>query len=218
MRALATALTTALAVAACHVPGDHIAAQSPSRPATTEPDVSTNGRHSGIRAEGASRPSDRARLAQLKTKFIFESDQIYGGGTYTHRNQTAENSFRRSYLAAPVSSSGSIHLLSFYSGDDWIFHDHVVVRVGEAVYTSDAIPSYAKENARSNVAGLVFEVVAFTDHRDNGILEAIARDPRQVVRVRFAGRFSEDIVLSRRDKIALAESVELAELLRKVAN
>lgn len=148
---------------------------------------------------------------------MFKPDEIEGGGWYGHVNQTTENSWNRNYLDAPVNATGRVYLRSNFYGDTWIFHEKLVVRVGETRLESGVIPGYSDQNHRTNSGGSVWETLHFTLVSDGGIMDAIAAAPEATVRVRFQGDENyHDIVLSSRDKRAIAESVEFGNVLRRL--
>jgi hypothetical protein len=153
-------------------------------------------------------------LAALKKRFVFNPDKIRGGGAYVPRSQTADNSFDRSYLGAEVLDGGDVALKSHYTGEDWIFHTRVLARVGSQVIETADVPTYDALNNRYNGSGVVWEVILFTNGRDNGLLEAIATHPNDTIRVRMIGESMKEFILSARDKNAIRDSYELAQLLR----
>lgn len=169
---------------------------------------------SGRRADSVTAHRNR-RLEALKRRFVFKRDEIEGSGWYTHRSQTVDNSWNRTYLKVHVSEHGHAYLASEYTGDDWIFHERVVVRIADRILRSEVIPGYSDLNYRHNSGGTVWETLHFTGGKDNGIMAAIAEAGGQAIRVRLEGdQYSKDFVLSARDQRAIQEGVELGRLLR----
>lgn len=155
-----------------------------------------------------------AKFTKLRQGFAFHADSIEGGGWYTARVQLPINSYDRSFLVVHVAWDGRTYLASQYTGDDWIFHDHIVVRIGEQVLRSVPIPSYSDQNDRTNGSGSVWEILSMTGGEDNGILAAIAAAGDEVIRVRFEGdQRAKDIVLTKRDRDAIRAGVQLGALL-----
>jgi hypothetical protein len=157
-------------------------------------------------------------LKSLKRSFRFAADSIEGGGWYSHRNQTVDNSWNRTYLAVNVADDGRSYLISHYTGDNWIFHDKIVVRIGDRILRSAVIPSYSDLNVRNNSGGQVWEYLHFTGGQDNGIMEAIAATAdTPAVRVRFEGdEHLKDIVLSSRDRVAIRDAYRLGSLIKRL--
>lgn len=162
------------------------------------------------------RAADAARLPVLKRRFVFEPDEIRGGGWYTHVNQTPDNSWNRCYLGAPVTSEGQAYLRSRYYGDDWIFHTKVAVRIGDRVMDSREVPSYSELSNYFNSGGSVWETITFVGELDGGILAAIvSSDNATPITVRLeGGQGNRTFKLSDRDRAALKDSYELSRILQ----
>ncbi len=159
----------------------------------------------------------RREFAALRRHFECHTDSIYGTAWFDHENQTVQNSWHRSYLDAPVSGSGYTYLRSHFTGDDWVFHDHIVVRINDVIMESAEVPTYDKDNSQTNSSGTVWESINFTRDRDNGIYLAIALHPESRVHLRFVGRRdSHDEALAERDRRALSESYRLAEAIKAI--
>lgn len=177
-----------------------------------------------LRAAQEQRTADSAaavaRIMELRPSFRFSPDSIEGGGWYAHKNQLVANSWDRTHLAIHVAADGRTYLSSDYTGDNWIFHNHITVRIGDRVLNSETIPSYSDLNVHNNSSGRVWETLHLTAGKDNGIMEAIANAPdTATIRVRFVGdERIKDITLSKRDHIAIREGVELGDHLRKVCS
>ena len=202
---------------------ENISSSSPPERALIAPTVTpvdTAAKRRNDSAFAVSRERDRRELATLKARFIFERDEIHPDkGWYTHRSQTVSNSYNRTYLDAPVNAAGFVYLRSHYYGDDWIFHTKVIVRVGDRALESNEVPSYDPSNETSNSSGSVWETVSFNNRPDGGILDALAQATvRDTVIVRLEGKYAKTFRLSARDKIAIAESVRLAHLIRAFAH
>lgn len=158
--------------------------------------------------------ADKARLAELKTKFNYKYDEFEKKGWYEAKSQVATNTFNSQVLELMVNNAGYAYLQDRYYGDDWLFHTHVEVKIGDAIYKSDDIPSYDENNSSWNSGGSVWESISYTAGRDNGIIKAIAESGDQVVKVRFAGGQSvKDFTLTKRDQQAIKDAYELSNLI-----
>lgn len=197
---------------------------SPSKPvgSTPTPAVVAPPDTAAMRVQREKKTADSAaavaRIRTLQAKFRFSPDSIEGGGWYRPKSESADNSWNRTFLGIWVAANGRTYLESHFYGDSWIFHDHIVVRLGDQVLRSEVIPSYSDLNSRHNSSGSVWETLSFTGGKDNGILNAIAEAPDSMpIRVRLEGddRMRE-FVLAKRDRIAIQEGDELGALLRKV--
>lgn len=156
----------------------------------------------------------RERLAVLKRSFEFDGDAVRGGGWYTHRRFA--NDFGRPMLWVPVEHTGHFYLSSLYRGDSWIFHERVVVRIGDRVIESPSLSRLSANNRTEVLYGGIKEELHFVGS-DGGVLGAIAADSTSKIVVRLEGREKYwDFTLSAGDRRAIRESVELARLLKRV--
>lgn len=156
----------------------------------------------------------RERLAVLKRSFEFDQDAVRGGGWYTHRRFA--NDFGRPMLWVPVEHTGRFYLSSLYRGDSWIFHERVVVRIGDRVVETPSLSRLSENNRTEVLYGGIKEELHFVGN-DGGVLGAIAADSTSKIVVRLEGREKySDFTLSAGDRKAIRESVELARLLKRV--
>jgi len=162
---------------------------------------------------------DKARLADLKTKFDYNYDEFEEKGWYTPKTQIVENTFNKNLLRVHVNNSGYAYLSDQYYGDDWIFHTRIEVKIGDTIYKSSDIPSYDPSHRTDNYGGSVWETISYTGGRDNGIMKAIAESGSSTVKVRFTGGDGvHDFTLAKRDQQAIKDSYELSQLITKVGD
>jgi hypothetical protein len=137
----------------------------------------------------------------------------------------------RKRIEPVIHSSGRIYLRSVFRNTDWIYHDQVVVRIGDRDFESDRIPISDRRNTRRVIQDAEYgrrgsrrteqkryvgETILFTNGADNGIMNAIAADPSKPAELRFVGReLSHAQTMSDDDKNRIAAGVELARLLRE---
>jgi hypothetical protein len=163
--------------------------------------------------------ADKSRLAELKTKFNYTYDEFEKKGWYENKSQVVASTWNKKILRVRVNNSGYAYLEDQYYGDNWIFHTRVEMKIGSAIYKSDDIPSYDPNNATSNSGGSVWETISYTNDRDNGIIEAIAKSGDAPVLVRFAGDHGVfDFTLATRDRQAIKDSYELSTLIRELGD
>ena len=188
--------------------------------------------------------SARATLAQTESKEIdariarlrrsFECINVEGASDFVCSMKDGfVGSGSRKRIEPVVVSSGTIFLRSVYRDRDWIYHDHVIVHVGDREYVSDALPATSpdvtrretrKESSRDRRSGRytedrnISESVRYRGSSDNGILRAIAEAGDAKVTMRLAGGPRVfDKTLSDDEKRLFAEAMELATLLRRRA-
>lgn len=206
------ALFLLLPGAACS-DGGQTAARAPQASAPQE--VDTAARRQQLEQRAADSGAAVARFATLRKQFTFRPDEIEGGGWYTARSQTVDNSWNRTYLGIHVARDGRTYLSSHYYGENWIFHEYIIVRIGDKVLRSVPIPSYDNSNVRHNSGGSVWETLHMSGDQDAGILAALVRAPEEtVILVRLGGdQFHRDFTLTKRDRAAIREGVEMGRLL-----
>jgi hypothetical protein len=174
--------------------------------------------------------SPAARIEQLATLFDYEADGTTGEGWYRVKDPIAGTMVRKR-IEPVIHSSGRIYLRSIFRNTDWIYHDQIVVHVGDRDYESDRIPIADRRNTRRVLQEAEYErrgnqrtehkryigeTILFTNGADNGIMNAIAADPSRPAELRFVGRdLIHTQIMSDDDKRRVAAGVELARLLRE---
>jgi hypothetical protein len=163
--------------------------------------------------------ADKKQLADLKTKFDYKYDEFKNIGWYQAKTQAVDSTWDEKMLKVHVNNTGYLYLSDQYYGDDWIFHTRIEVKIGEAIYRSEDIPTYSPENKQDNSGGSVWETISYTDGKDNGIIHAIAESGDATIRVRFTGeRETRDFTLTKRDRQAIKDGYQLSELLKRVGD
>ena len=173
-----------------------------------------------------------ARIARLRRSFECVDVDALSGFVCSMKDGLV-GSLSRKRIEPVVTSSGTIFLRSVYRDRDWIYHDHVIVRVGDQEFTTDALPATSpdvtrretrresssdRRRGRSDEDRYVSESVRYRGGSDNGILRAIAEARDAKVTLRLAGGPRVfDKTLSNDEKRLFAEAMELAALLRRRA-
>jgi Txe/YoeB family toxin of Txe-Axe toxin-antitoxin module len=159
----------------------------------------------------------KTKIDVLAKNFEYNDDQFEKIGWYTPLVQTATNSWSRKLLGARVNSKGYVYLISQYYADDWLFHTKVQIIIDgdPTVYETADVPTYDEDNKHQN-SDSIWETISYSRDRDNGILKLIAENYDKKIKVRFVGRDTiSDIVLSDKDKKAIKDSYDLAQLLKQ---
>lgn len=173
-----------------------------------------------------------ARIARLRRSFDCVDVQTTSGFVCSMKDGLV-GSLSRKRIEPVVTSGGTIFLRSVYRDRDWIYHDHVIVRVGDQEYVSDALPATSpdvtrretrrqsssdRRRGRYDEDRYVSESVRYRGGSDNGIVRAVAEAGDATVTMRLAGGPRVfDKTLSRDEKRSFAEAMELATLLRRRA-
>jgi hypothetical protein len=170
-----------------------------------------------------------ARIARLKRSFDCTEVQAQQAFVCTMKDGMVGTLVRKR-IEPVVTSNGTITLRSVYRDRDWIYHDHVVVRVGDQEYRTAVLASTSPDVSRRVVRrdarrgssrvrdDYVDETLSYRRDSDNGIVRAIAGAGDLPVTMQLAGgpRHFEK-VLSDDEKRLFREAVELAALLRASA-
>jgi hypothetical protein len=136
----------------------------------------------------------------------------------------------RKRIEPVITSSGTIFLRSVYRDRDWIYHDHVVVRVGDTELRTTPLPATSPNVSRREVRrtsslgsrdrrrvrdDYVDESVSYRGPDGTAVINAIAQAGPAAVTMQLAGgpRTFEK-TLSDDEKRLFAEARELAALLR----
>jgi hypothetical protein len=160
--------------------------------------------------------NDKIALKKVQTSFTYQPDEFNGSGWYSHK-LWGRNMLNRNGLVAHVNKEGYIYLSSNYHAEDWLFHEKIQVKIDDRVIDSEVVPTYDSNHITENSGGSVWEIINFTENRDNGILDAIAENPKADIKVRFVGRqYRKDFTLSKGDKLAIEECKRLADLLSRI--
>ena len=169
-----------------------------------------------------------ARIAQLRRSFDCE---VGGSGVELCLAKDGMlGTLTRKRLEPVVLSTGTIYLRSVYRDRDWIYHDHVVVRIGDqelasepqgansASVTRREVRRNGRDSRGRNYEDYVAETVSYRGRSDGGIVEAIAKSGRAPVHVRFTGGPRQfEKALSDDERKLFAEAWELAALFRERA-
>jgi hypothetical protein len=171
-----------------------------------------------------------ARIARLRRSF--ECVDVEGTSDFVCSMKDGfVGSRSRKRIEPVVTSSGTIFLRSVYRDRDWIYHDRVIVRVGDQEYESAALaatsPDVTRRESRRESSSdrrrgrytedrYISETVRYRGNSDNGIVRAIAEAGDAKVTMRLAGGPRVfDKTLSDDEKRLFAEAMELATLLRQ---
>jgi hypothetical protein len=156
-------------------------------------------------------------LPELLKKFNLEEDKVEGGGWYSHKMN--KNKYK-THIEVPVSTNGYFYLKTNYCGDDWIFHNHLVVNIAGSQFYSSSLESYSDYNVHDNSGGYVYESLHLTAPLQDGyIVNLIAANQDKEITVRFKGdQKTKDITLSKDDKEIILDCFLLSQYLSVTKN
>jgi hypothetical protein len=138
----------------------------------------------------------------------------------------------RKRIEPAITSTGALFLHSVYRDRDWIYHDHVLVQIGDRERRTEAVESTSPQMSRRTVPrtgsslgrgrsrgnerdDFIAETVSYRGEDESAIVQAIGAAGSAPVTMQLAGgpRHFEK-ALSKDEKRLFAEAVELAQLIR----
>ena len=165
--------------------------------------------------DGNSMSFTKEDIDALKDKFIFDE----ASGYYYHKHWNRNFPTRRT-LTADVNKSGYYYLCSNMYGNKRINHRKVTLKMGDEKLTSATIDLRNKKEHRKQAGEgrNKFEVNYYTNYRDNGIFDAIGKNPGPF-EVSFIGTesFTQFEKLTSLDVQALKDCHQLSLVLRAEA-
>ncbi|MEO7966501.1 MAG: hypothetical protein ABIT38_21595 [Gemmatimonadaceae bacterium] len=166
-----------------------------------------------------------ARITHLKQSF--SCTDVPSASTFVCTMKDGiSGSLVRKRIEPVVTGTGTIFLRTVYRDRDWIYHDHVVVHVGDAVISSDVLPASSPNVSRREVRrsgrdrngnrdDYVDEMLSYRNGGDNGIIRSVAESGSSIVTMQLTGGpRSFEKTLSDDEKRLFAEAFELARLLQ----
>lgn len=168
-----------------------------------------------------------ARIAKLKRSF--ECIDVGNDGAFVcSMKDGVMGSLVRKRIEPVVTSSGTLSLRSVYRDRDWIYHDHVVVRVGDTELRTAPQPATSRDVSRREIRrtsslgnrnrgrdDYVSELVSHRGADGDAIIQAIVGAGKSTVTMQLAGGpRSYEKKLSDDEKRLFSEAYELASLLR----
>ncbi|MBS2213003.1 hypothetical protein KEM09_16415 [Carboxylicivirga mesophila] len=157
----------------------------------------------------------QAELEPLMKNFIESSD--YGAKKILiHKRQKPENSYGRTYLRAHLDLDGNFYISSRYTGTDRIYHDQIKVYFSGNEAQSEVVPEDGFNNRHFEDGENQWEVINFKDGKDNGVIDFIAQNANQSIKVQFRGKKYYYIVMEKFDKEAIRDGYEISFVLKEI--
>lgn len=156
-------------------------------------------------------------LLQPMLKNFIESDEYGSEKILIHRRQRPENSYNRTFLRAHLKPSGEFYISSRYHGTQWIHHKQIRVYYRNQEVSSLKIEEDDFNNRRFEDGEFKWEIVTYRDGKDNGVVDFIAKNYDQPLRVQFRGKKYEYIILERFDREAIRDAYEISFLLKEIS-
>ncbi len=157
----------------------------------------------------------QAELEPLMKNFIVSSD--YGEKKILiHKRQKPENSYARTYLRAHLDLEGNFYISSRYTGTERIYHDQIKVYFSGNEALSEVVAEDGFNNRHFEDGEFQWEVINFKDGKDNGVIDFIAQNANQSLKVQFRGKKYYYIVMEKFDKEAIRDGYEISFVLKEI--
>ncbi len=156
-----------------------------------------------------------AELKPLMKNFII-SDEYGGKKVLIHKRQKPENSYARTYLRAHLNLDGDFYISSRYNGTDRIYHDQIKVYFSGNSVTSEEVAEDGFNNRHFEDGENQWEIVLFKEGKDNGVVDFIASNWNQSLKIQFRGKKYFYIVMEKFDKEAIRDGYEISFVLKEI--
>nr|WP_321405448.1 hypothetical protein [uncultured Carboxylicivirga sp.] len=154
-------------------------------------------------------------LEPLLKNFTESSD--YGAKKILiHKRQKPENSYNRVYIRAHLDWDGNFYISSHYTGTTHINHNQIKVYFSGNHALSEQVEEDGFQNRHFEDGENVWEVVNYKDGKDNGVIDFIASNSDQSLKVQFIGKKYYYIVMEKFDKEAIRDGYEISFVLKEV--
>ncbi len=154
-------------------------------------------------------------LKPLMKNFIISSD--YGSEKILiHKRQKPENSYARIYLRAHLNLDGDFFISSRYTGSTRIYHNQIKVYFNKNNALSEIIEEDGRNNRQFEDGENHWEVVNYKGGKDNGVIDFIANNWNQPLKVQFRGKKYHYILMEGFDKEAIRDGYEISFVLKEV--
>ena len=85
------------------------------------------------------------KLNSIIANFEINKDDFKKITWYKHKHFSSKK-YNETYLQTPVNNKGYIYLVSCYYGEDWLFHEKLLIKIGENVFESPRVPTYSENH------------------------------------------------------------------------
>lgn len=159
--------------------------------------------------------SAQERLKPMLKNFI-ESDEYGTKKVLIHKRQKPENSYNRTFIRAHLDMDGNFHISSVYNGEEWINHRQIKVYYNNKSALSEVVKEDGFKNRRFEDGGTKWEIVNYKDGTDNGVIDFIASNWQDPLRVQFIGKKYEYILMELFDREAVRDGYEISFVLKEM--
>jgi hypothetical protein len=154
-------------------------------------------------------------LSPMMSNFIV-SDEYGTEKILIHRRQRPENSYNRTFIRAHLNENGNFYISSRYHGNKWINHQQIRVYFKDKSVLSEVVNEDGFDNRRFEDDQFKWEIVNYKNGKDNGIIDFIATNWQDPLRVQFIGRQHEYIILELFDREAIRDGYQISFVLKEI--
>jgi len=159
---------------------------------------------------------EQKKLDPLMKNFII-SDEYGSEKILIHKRQRPENSYNRTFIRAHPDLKGNFFISSRYHGTKWISHHQIKVYYGGKSAITESVPEDGFNNRRFEDGDFKWEIVNYKDGKDNGVIDFIAKNWQDPLRVQFIGKGYEYIIMEKFDREAIRDGYEISFILKDIA-
>ncbi|MDX2245404.1 MAG: hypothetical protein SF052_01405 [Bacteroidia bacterium] len=155
--------------------------------------------------------------AGLYSRFKLQEDGLRGEGSYKYILHNLDEEDTAPCLWANLDEKGEVYLSSQYSSEKGLYHTRIELYIGtREPIISSRIPTLDPRSMRYNKKGLIIEKIRFPLGGDQGIIQAIAQNYDQPIKVRFVagGSYFQDVELSLVYKEEIRDVYLLSQLIK----
>lgn len=157
------------------------------------------------------------QIKQLEKSFVKSKGDFDRYYQYTHKRQTVDRAWDRSFIQVHLDQRGEIHLSSNYYGEKWLNHTGLRVYDGKDQAKTLKVSLTSADNYHSEFDKGKWEKVTFRGKADNGVIQFIANNYKRRLKAVFLGKRYYYIILETYDKIAVRDALALSKALKKRA-
>lgn len=159
--------------------------------------------------------SDNEKTLKPLMKNFRESSDYGPKKILIHKRQKPENSYNRVYLRAHLDHEGQFYISSRYTGETNIHHKQIKVYFSGNHALSEAIDIDGFNNRQFDDGGTKWEIVNYKNGKDNGVIDFIASNANQSLKVQFIGKKYYYILMEKFDKEAIRDAYEISVVLKE---
>lgn len=151
----------------------------------------------------------KRKIDKLKPEFNSWHDEFEDLTFYRHKRFDKDHWPSRTTLIATCNNKGFQYLSSNYYGDDWIFHNQIIMVAEDTKLASNVVPRSNQNNYDDiDNYGNVYEHIDFLDSLP--LLLSLNANLDRQVKIRLKGERNYDFDLNKKDHIAIAKTYQFA--------